>query len=184
MASKWTDGLPRWPSHRGNDGAEYSLAHLHPQRFTLSFAALRGYPARDVEIRVGYSSHAFTIRCPNGVQAHHPYSKPNEPRVFCPVRYGLSLELPAIITSLETRKCYATSRKNYFIVEQVAGLLPALEYWVFFDVRKCADPDAAKVLVESAYAGNREQAPHNRSRKGDSFRALVSAALELTKRPL
>lgn len=181
MASKWADGLPRWQPHRGDDGQVYSLAHLHPKRFILSFAERADYAARDVEIRVAYSSHSFTIGCPEGAQAHLPYSKPHEPRVFCPIRYGLALQLPALIEDLPARKCYATNHTNYFIVEQVSELLAASEYWVFFNLKKCAEA-AVKLFIDSAYPGDKGRAPHNRSRQGDSFRALVNRALGLAKR--
>src|SRR5687767_13735672 len=100
MSSKWAMGLPRWQSYCGDDGRVYSLAHLHPARFTLSFAARADYPARDVDIRVGYSSHPFTMRCPDGDIPQAPYSKSHDPRVFCPGRYQLSLQLPRLIAGL------------------------------------------------------------------------------------
>ena len=53
VSAKWADGLARWQPHYGEDGQVYSLAHLHPHRFTLSFAA------RTPVIRRGMSKFAW-----------------------------------------------------------------------------------------------------------------------------
>lgn len=180
VSAKWADGLPRWQPHHGENGQIYSLAHLHPHRITLSFAARADYPARDVEVRVGYSSHPFTKRCPEGETPHAPYSKPHDARVFCQERYQLSPQLPKIIGSIDTRRCYATNHRNYFVVETF-DLLPAnTEYWVFFNSKK-DDANTMRLFVESAYAGNPSKAPHGRRRESVMFRALVNKTLGLGK---
>jgi hypothetical protein len=146
----------------------------------LKFAARAGYPARDVEIRVGYSSHPFTKRCPAGEVAHALYSKQHDPRVFCVQRYRLSRELPKIIESIERRRCYATDYRNYFIVDTL-DLLPAnTEYRVFFNAKR-AEPDAMRLFVESAYAGDLDRSPHGRKHESVMFRALVNKTLGLKK---
>lgn len=180
MTGKWAEGLPRWQPHRGDGGQVYSLAHLHPHRFTLRFEARGDYPACDVEIRVGYSSHAFTRGCPEGETPHAPYSKGGDPRVFCPDRYQLSHRLSAIIQSIDTRRCYATNFRNYFIVDTGDLLPPNTEYWVFFNTRK-DEPYAMRLFVESAYAGNPAKAPRGRRGEATWFRALVSKTLGLKK---
>lgn len=180
MSQKWANGFARWLPHYGEDGQVYSLAHLHPHRLTLSFAARADYPARDVEIRIGYSSHAFTKRCPDGDMPHAPYSKPHDPRVFCLERYRLSLQLPKIMQNIDTRRCYATNFRNYFIVDTF-GLLPAnTEYRVFFNMKK-AGPEAMRLFIESAYAGDPTKSPHGRRRESVVFRALVNKTLGLEK---
>ena len=195
MSAKWANGLARWQPHYSEDGQVYSLAHLHPHRFTLKFAARAGYLARDVEIRVGYSSHPFTTRCPDGAAPHAHYSKPHDPRVFCRERYRLSHQLPKIIESIETRRCYATSFRNYFIVDTFE-LLPAsspngvrvgydfnwsnTEYRVFFNTKK-AETDAMRLFVESAYAGTPSKLTQGSRRESVMFRALVGKTLGLKK---
>lgn len=180
MSAKWADGLPRWQPHHGENGEVYSLAHLHPHRITLSFAARADYPARDVEIRVGYSSHPFTKRCLEGETPHALYSKPHDARVFCQLRYQLSLQLPKIIATIDARRCYATNHRNYFVVDTF-DLLPAnTEYWVFFNPKK-DDETAMRLFVESAYAGDPSKAPYGRRRESVMFRALVNKTLGLGK---
>ena len=133
-----------------------------------------------MEIRVGYSSHPFTKKCADGVTPHAPYSKPHDRRIFCPERYQLSLQLPKIIASIETRRCYATHFRNYFIVDTF-DLLPAnTEYRIFFNTKK-AEPDAMRLFVESAYAGAPSKSPHGRWHESVMFRALVNKTLGLKK---
>jgi hypothetical protein len=146
----------------------------------VHFAQRADYAAQDIEIRVGYSSHPFTRQCAEGEHPHAAYSKPHDPRVFCPDRYQLSLRLPAIIAGIETRRCYATNFKNYFVVDTFDILPPNTEYWVFFNTRK-ADQGAMRLFIESAYAGDCGKAPHGRRRQADMFRALVSKTLGLKK---
>jgi hypothetical protein len=166
------------PSRHG--WARLQLAHLHPHRLTLRFAARADYPARDVEIRIGYSSHPFTERCSEGEPFHAIYSKRHDPRVFCLKRYELSLQLPKIMASLDARRCYATNFRNYFIVDTFDLLPPNSEYWVFFNPTKAA-PDALRLFVESAYAGDPSKSPQGRRRESVMFRALVNKTLGLKK---
>jgi hypothetical protein len=109
-----------------------------------------------------------------------PYSKPHDARVFCLERYALSRQLPSIIRNIDTRRCYATNFRNYFIVDTLDLLSANTEYWVFFNTKK-AEPDALRLFVESAYAGNPSKAPHGRRRESVMFRALVSKTLGFKK---
>jgi hypothetical protein len=182
VASNWALGLPRWAPHHGEDGRVHSMVHLHPHRFTLHMAERPGWGACDIEIRVGYASHAFTKSCPPDIAPHPHYSKQGDRRVFCPERYALSLQLPALVANLETHRCYATNYENYFVVEALASLPSDSEYWVFFDIKRATEPHAVKVFVESAYAGDRARAPHGRKRQALMFKALVGKILGLKPR--
>jgi hypothetical protein len=180
MSSNWAHGLTRWPPYVHESGT-CDLSHLYPTRFTLSFSARAGYAARDVEIRVGYSSHVFTTRCGYREQPHAAYSKAHDARVFCTTRYRLSFTLPALVSNLGNRRCYATRHKNHFIVNALEGLPSGMEYWVFFNLRKTNKPDALRLFVESAYPGETTQAPYGRKRESILFRALVSKTLDITR---
>jgi len=180
VSATWANGFARWQPHYGEDGQIYSLAHLHPHRFTLSFAARADYAARDVEIRVGYSSHPFTKKCADGERPHAPYSKPHDPRAFCLERYRLSLQLPKILGSIDSRRCYATDFRNYFVVDTLDLLPVNTEYRVFFNTKK-VEPHALRLFVESAYAGSVSRSPQGRRRESVMFRALVSKTLGLKK---
>ena len=182
MASDWASSFTRWSPHVAEDGQSYNLTHLHPHRMQIELTARLGYPAQTIEVRVGYSSHTFTKSCPEEDSPHHQYSKPHDLRVFCNERYQHSLQLRAIMESIEGRRCYATNHKNYFIIENSPSLSlsAGTEYWVFFDTRK-AGPAALRLFIESAYAGEKARAPRGRSREAIGFRALASKTLDLQK---
>lgn len=180
MASEWATGLTRWQPYYGADGKVYSLAHLHPKRRELNFPERAGDPARVIEIQIGYSSHAFTRQCQHGEEWHQAYSRQRDPRVFCPQRYQLSLQLPSIVEGFESRRCYATQHENYFVVDTLDILPPNTEYWIFFNTRK-QEPSAIRLFIESAYAGNVGKAPHGRKKESIQFKALVSKTLGLSR---
>ena len=47
-----------------------------------------------------------------------------------------------------------SDRNNYFVVELPEALPIGFEYWIFFNVRGAAEPDAVLLFVQSAYAGD------------------------------
>jgi hypothetical protein len=95
-------------------------------------------------------------------------------------RYRLSHQLPKIIANIETRRCYATGFRNYFIVDTFELLPPNTEYRVFFNTKK-AETDAMRLFVESAYAGNSSKLTQGSRRESVMFRALVGETLGLKK---
>lgn len=182
MTTKWAERLPRWWPHN-HRGVRFSIDHLDPFRFTLEMAATEKYPAKSVDVRVGFSCHTFT-REPTADDGGLPLYHVREGRVFCPVRHGLSLLLPDIVRSLPARSCYFARRDNYFVVETPALVQAGQEYRVFFDVRKIGTPDAVLVYVQSAYAADKALgAPGGVRRKRVGFRVLVNHALQGTKPP-
>lgn len=178
MAQNFT----RWWPHK-HEGSSYSLAHLHPFEFSIELPPSNSYAARTVEIRVGFSCHAFTREPRNTDGDQPPYLvRENEVRMFCHERYPLSKSLPDIITSLPARKCYFAHRENYFIVENHPLLAAGQEYRVFFDVRHIGVADAVLLFVQSAYPANLEKGtPRGAKRKKVGFRVLVNHALQNTK---
>src|SRR5262245_36290407 len=116
MSAKWAEKLTRWRPYT-IEGRTYDLSHVHPFRYLLRLAETPNHSGREVEIRVGFSAHTFTIGCHAGDVPHEHYSRPNDPRSFCPKRYELSKRLPDLVRSLEKRKCFFTNHKNYFVVD-------------------------------------------------------------------
>jgi hypothetical protein len=86
--------------------------------------------------------------------------------------------LPDVVRSLDTRKCFFTDRNNYLVVELPDALPIGFEYWIFFDVRRVAEPNTVLLFVQSAYAGDTRKSPYSRRREKVRFRMLVSKALE------
>ncbi len=177
MSANWAEKLTRWRPHESEDRV-YDLSHVHPFRYSLTLAAMPNHPAREVEVRVGFSAHTFTVGCQPPEVAHPHYSRPQDPRKFCPVRYELSRQLPDIMRNLEQRKCFFTNYKNYFVVEMPDALPRGLEYWVFFDVRHAGERGAVLIFVESAYAGDATKTPYRSRREKVGFKVLVNKALQ------
>jgi hypothetical protein len=180
VSSEWARGLPRWQPHIANNGEMFSLAHLHPHRYVLHLEPHGSYPACDVEIRIGYSSHPFTVSCKDGETGDAPYSKLRDQRIFCPDRYKLSFKLREIMESIDSRRCYATEHRNFFVIQSMEELPNGTEYWVFFNP-KAKGPAAIELFIESAYAGDTTRAPRSRRRESVVFRALITKTLGLKK---
>lgn len=147
-------------------------------RFPLLLPGRPNQPAKEVEIRVGFSAHTFTTGCLIAEEPDPQYSTgPHDLRKFCPDRYELSKVLPGVIRDLDGRKCFFAGRDNYFVVEMPGTLAAGFEYWVFFDVRGVRDPGAVLLFVQSAYAADRTKSPRGRKGAKVGFRVLVHKAL-------
>jgi hypothetical protein len=181
VAARWSAQLPRWKPCNF-DGKAYSLSHLNPRSIEVAFAQRGDLPAVSVEIRVGFMSHTFTTACPTGNDPHPDYSGQQDPRIFSPERYELSLCLPEIIDSLAGRRCYVSSsgHGNHFVIEGLPGMPPGQEYWVFLQIEK-VESAIARLRVCSAYSGLRARAPYGRGRQSMLFRELVARTLGLKK---
>jgi hypothetical protein len=179
----WAKGLRRWKAHEGEDGRRYDLTHLDPKRFTVTLPAKPGYEAVQIEIRVGYMSHAFSKGCLDNCQPHAEYSGEGDPRVFCPERYALSLRLPDFINAIGDKSCYESNHRNgsHFVVENVEGLPQGCEYWVFLEMVRVEDR-VVRLRVRSAYVGERNRAPRARGGQSVRFRQWLSRTLGLHKK--
>jgi hypothetical protein len=181
MTSSWSRTLTRWGAHKEAD-AVYDLSHLHPLRYTLSMEGTPNNAARDVEIRVGFSSHTFTESCEDH-EAHIAYSPPNDPRKFSLERYELSKRIPQVIQNLKGRNILFGNRENYLVVELPGVIPPGTEYWIFFDLRPVrgslqSAPNGVLLFVQSAYVGNVQRPPYGSRPKRIGFNALVGLTLQ------
>ena len=153
MGVNWAAGLIRWRPHTSSDGKMYSLAHLHPFRFTCELRSSSNGPARTIAINVGFGLHVFTCAFENAEPGADEYVDDRERRAFDCERYRASLHLGALVRELETRKCYFAKNQNFFTIETTCA--PAgHEYRVFFTVGPDrANSDAVTLIVQSAYFG-------------------------------
>lgn len=115
MSANWARRLTRWPAHR-EAGQLFDVTHLHPFRYPLMLAQTSKYPAREVDVRVGFSSHTFTKSCEYKEDPHAAYSRENDPRIFCQARYALSKRVPDVIRKLDGRDCLHGNRENYLVI--------------------------------------------------------------------
>lgn len=133
----------------------YDLKHLDTFVMTVT-PKTQGALARRVLVTFGH--HVFTqgIRPgdPPEMTVHHKGHN-GDPRCFCPVRYGHSLHLPAIIKAAVGSVAYFGETQpwrpqNYFLIDNVPGVVGP--YAVFFDMKRgsAKNVDVA-MLVKSAY---------------------------------
>jgi hypothetical protein len=134
------------------EGVDYPLGHLAPL-----LIACRCEPiGRDLAIRVTFANHCYTEAFDGTVHKREHivlYDAPTRPRVFCPVRYGLSKRLPALVDELPTRKVHRTSspRENYVYVVLLKE--DNITYEIYFMLQRAQAGDGVdlRLTVESAY---------------------------------
>lgn len=147
---------PVWINH-AQDGVVYSVKHVLPTLVDYPIPAVArtakkpGRAAMTLKVRIVYSHHCFTqslAKVP-GANPDHFYNctkRPNDPRVFCVIRWNESLALPSIIAGITN--CYFTRHHNYFIWRNPTA--PALdEYFIYFGVTR--RNNFVELEVESAY---------------------------------
>lgn len=115
----------------------YDLSHLHPTTQTLAIPAKGNAPERHLSLAVSYSLHCFTRRSKEdeSVPNESWYSDDREQRVFDEIRWQLSFHLPAIVSTLESRRCLHTGHEE-FVTVSIIHEGRELEYAVFFTVSK------------------------------------------------
>lgn len=142
-----------WVDHT-QDGVTYSMKHLHPVYISFNAEAQDNRPARKIIVRVEYSHHCFTqdpakVESVDAEHLYHWEARPNDVRVFCPLRWEASKELPGLIHRLDERNCYPTRRENYFAVKRDH---PSGHYVTYFRAeRRLAGGADVRLFVESAY---------------------------------
>lgn len=153
MGVNWAAGLIRWRPHISSDGKVYSLAHLHPFRFTCELRSSNDSAARTISINVGFGLHVFTCGCENAEPDAEEYVDDREHRAFDQQRYLASLQLGSLVRELESRKCYFAKHQNFITVD-TAFAPPGQQYRVFFTVAPDRTrADAVTLIVQSAYFG-------------------------------
>ncbi|MBJ7483514.1 hypothetical protein [Brevundimonas sp.] len=134
------------------------LAFDHLEPFVLEMVT-QSRP-NGVKIDVRFSNHCFSEAfdaARHGDDRVQVWDGPRQ-RVFCPIRYGLSLALPHIMDGLPTAHIYQTPEANFLRIgarsDGGAG-----DYRVFFRVRRNAEAGVdLRLFVESAYSPEPGQA--------------------------
>lgn len=134
-----------------HDGVQITIAHLGPMTFSCPCPDI----GRDLIVAVAFSSHCYTEGFDG--ECHEPhqialYDAGGKPRVFCPVRHGLSAQLPALVASLPNRKVFQTAElRNY--VFSVPIKTEGKIYQVFFMLQRAEQVSGIdlRLTVESAY---------------------------------
>ena len=148
-------------------GVSYSLAHLQTPVMRRVAVALRGISQKKpVLVEFHFSNHCYSrgpsegelihqdLLVPDGSK-HHPRN-----RIFDPRRHQLALGLMGHIDALIAADGDVRNSRhdNFFSVqgalENIAGVSTVVDYFIFMNARKVADPGQEKrikIFVESAY---------------------------------
>lgn len=139
----------------------YEFLHLEP--FTMRFDSKSA--KKKLRVNVRFSNHCFSHSPVDGV----PYSNEfklhdhnGKDRIFCPIRFRLSQDLPKIVLSLNNPQCkvYQTAaRRNFNYSLEIED--PRGPYHLFFEVSKTTGKAAGmqdlSLFLESAYPEDAER---------------------------
>lgn len=141
-----------------HNGVHHTVGHLSP-----SVLRCPSNVGRELMISVGYSSHCYTMAFDPRFHSTTDislYDAGGRPRVFCPVRHGLSaglrgasLSLPEMIASLPQVKVHQTSAQRNYVFSAPIAFASGLIYEVYFMLQSVSDDPATdlRLTVESAY---------------------------------
>lgn len=135
-----------WRQKPRYDGADYDLAHMTPIE-RIMIAPKGG----SVRLRFRFSYHCCTDKPGKrdlGSRIHED-TRSEEDRYFCPVRWFLSLRLPALARSFDSARLAPVLGYQWLCTERVPGI--SLPWAVWLKVMPGAPGDATVVGIESAY---------------------------------
>jgi hypothetical protein len=141
-----SDRLAFWRQKPRYDGAEYDLSHLKP--LDRPMAAHKG---ENIPLRFRFSYHCCTDKPGKrdlGARIRED-TRPEEHRYFCPVRWFLSLRLPALARSLDTARLAPVPGYQWLHTERIQGI--SLPWAVWMKVMPGPPGGATVIGVESAY---------------------------------
>jgi hypothetical protein len=163
-----------------HDGQVVSITHLAPTTITCPCEAI----ARDLLIRVIFTHHCYTEKYDPTVHAPQQIlftDAPDDHRVFCPVRHGLSHKLPVLVADLPKRRVHQTAQvRNYVYVVPLE--IENQWYEIYFMLQRAAAEDEAdlRLTIESAYPNGGT----NIRKRPRAIRFIVLAHKVLTKQPV
>lgn len=163
------------------DGKVMPIGHLAPKMVACPCAQI----GRDLAIKVIFANHCYTVAfsaTEHSADQIILYNSPGRPRVFCPIRYGLSHRLPDLIEKLPSQKVHQTTQtRNYVYV--VPLKVKDQVYEIYFMLQRAQAEDKAdlRLTVESAYP---VEAPPALPKRPASIRFIVLAHKVLTNQPV
>jgi hypothetical protein len=153
-----------WCQKPRYDGADYDLAHLKPlDRVMIAHTGER------IPLVFRFSYHCCTDKPGKrdlGTRIQEE-TRPAEVRYFCPVRWFLSLRLPALARSLDTARLTPAPGFQWLHTERIPGI--SLPWAVWLKIMPGPPGGATVVGVESAYLAG---APP-RGGQPEAFRFIV-----------
>lgn len=137
--------------HNGNP---VSLDHLAPTSFACPCEGI----GRDLEIGVSFRNHCYTEKFDPLAHSKDQivlFDGFQRPRVFCPIRHGLSFQLPDKIRELPGQKVFQTAERRNFVYAVTLQMTNQL-YEIFFMLQRAEKAEGMdlRLTVESAYPVN------------------------------
>jgi hypothetical protein len=163
----------RWIPFNHNN-AVYGLDHLHPKTVTFTQPAKAGVPERLYTVDVEFGLHCFTCERGENCDPALIYSDAREQRMFDFYRYELSKQLPIIVETLHTRKCYHTNHGNFFTIEIIQEEGKADQYEVYFTLSRSSKKGVLNLSLQSAYVRDRNHATGRRKKSVGFFVLLFN----------
>ena len=140
--------LPFWQTKPRYDGADYDLTHLQPLDRTLHIEDQDA-----IQLTFRFSYHCCTDKLGNrglGTRILEE-SRPDETRHFCPVRWFLSLQLPALAKSLGPERLTRSSGFQWVHRVKVPGI--SLQWNIWLKVMPGPPNGRSIVAIETAFLG-------------------------------
>src|SRR4051794_17109448 len=137
---------PFWQQQPRYDGASFALSHLNPFDRTLVTAS-----GQSVKLRFRFSSHCCADKPGRRDLGSRIVddARPDEVRYFCPVRWFLSLRLPALVKSLDAHRLAPAPGYQWLLTERLPGI--SLPWAVWLKVMPGSPCGPMIIGVESAY---------------------------------
>lgn len=153
-------------------GEPWSLLHLRAHSHEVLLPGSGVQPPIAVALQLEYSSHCVSRGARQGLTLDFDsigldrlvIDHRGIYRAFCPTRHGLSLQLPAIMSSLADRQCLFTGHSNWLTLEgNQFGFPEGSRYEVYFNMRREA-ARSLRIHVESAYVRDPAHSASSQSR--------------------
>lgn len=164
-----------------HEGEQLSIDHLAPMTIICPCAEA----GRDLLIDVDFANHCYTKKFVEGFHAVEQIlltEARDRHRVFCPIRYALSKQLPGLIAELPKSRVHQTSQsRNYVYV--VALKIEEKPYEIYFMLQRSARGAASdlRLTIESAYIDDEGS---NVRKRPNRIRFMVLAHKVLTNQPV
>ena len=108
------------PSSLTCDSVRYDLGHLAPFVHLLEG---QGRDGADIRVRITFQSHVFSKDAAD--KPHHFVDEAGKRRAFCPIRFGVSMGLPAACSDFLLRNVLTWEERDKSSSSNLAVIIPA-----------------------------------------------------------
>ncbi|OOH85722.1 hypothetical protein BMT54_11510 [Pasteurellaceae bacterium 15-036681] len=164
----------------------YDLSHLNAFHHVFSQQATDKKPEKLYHCIIEFSSHCFTKSLNKNKQEsladypiHTHYITEREQRIFCPIRYNLSLKLPTILRNLDKQKCFFTSADDKFLTVSIQNSNGEIvDYEIYFSLKRATRKNSdVHIFINSAYVRSEKIEQKKIRRKAISLFVLLHNTL-------